>query len=185
MIRNHKIKFFFNNVSISLENRPDLKRKINSIFLSEKKKYSIVSFIFCNDQYLLSINNKFLGHDTYTDIITFPLNEVGEAISGEIYISVDRVRENAANGGCTIKKELHRVLFHGVLHLCGYKDKTKKDKKTMTAKENFPEGNPYLKNDVPRGTPGLTKKRHIFTIFTINALVADFSNKTQRGIFAF
>ena len=86
---------------------------------------------------MLSINNKFLGHDTYTDIITFPLNEVGEAISGEIYISVDRVRENAANEGCTIKKELHRVLFHGVLHLCGYKDKTKKDKKTMTAKENF------------------------------------------------
>jgi rRNA maturation RNase YbeY len=62
---------------------------------------------------------------------------VGEAISGEIYISVDRVRENAANEGCTIKNELHRVLFHGVLHLCGYKDKTKKDKITMTAKENF------------------------------------------------
>ena len=137
MTRNHKIKFFFNNACISLDNRPDLKRNINSIFLNERKRYSIVSFIFCNDQYLLSINNKFLGHDTYTDIITFPLNEEGDAISGEIYISVDRVRENAANEGCTIKNELHRVLFHGVLHLCGYKDKTKKDKKTMTDKENF------------------------------------------------
>ena len=137
MIRNHKIKFFFNNASISIENRSVIKNKINGIFLKEKKKYSNISFIFCSDKYLLSINNKFLGHNTYTDIITFPLNGVGEAISGEIYISVDRVRENAANEGCTIKEELHRVLFHGVLHLCGYKDKTKKDKKTMTAKENF------------------------------------------------
>ena len=137
MTRNHKIKFFFNNASISIENRSVLKNKINGIFLKEKKKYSNISFIFCLDKYLLSINNKFLGHNTYTDIITFPLNGVGEAISGEIYISVDRVRENAVNEGRTIKNELHRVLFHGVLHLCGYKDKTNKDKKTMTAKENF------------------------------------------------
>ena len=137
MTRNHKIKFFFNNASISIENRSVLKNKINGIFLKEKKKYSNISFIFCSDKYLLSINNKFLGHNTYTDIITFPLNGVGEAISGDIYISVDRIRENAANEGCTIKNELYRVLFHGVLHLCGYKDKTIKDKKTMTAKENF------------------------------------------------
>ena len=137
MTRNHKIKFFFNNASISIENRSVLKNKINGIFLKEKKKYSNISFIFCSDKYLLSINNKFLGHNTYTDIITFPLNEEGEAISGEIYISVDRIRENAVNEGCTIKNELYRVLFHGVLHLCGYKDKTIKDKKTMTAKENF------------------------------------------------
>ena len=137
MTRNHKIKFFFNNASISIENRSVLKNKINGIFLKEKKKYSNISFIFCSDKYLLSINNKFLGHNTYTDIITFPLNEEGEAIFGEIYISVDRIRENAVNEGCTIKNELYRVLFHGVLHLCGYKDKTIKDKKTMTAKENF------------------------------------------------
>ena len=137
MTRNHKIKFFFNNASISIENRSVIKNKINGIFLKEKKKYSNISFIFCSDKYLLSINNKFLGHNTYTDIITFPLNGVGEAISGEIYISVDRIRENAVNEGCTIKNELYRVLFHGVLHLCGYKDKTIKDKKTMTAKENF------------------------------------------------
>ena len=137
MTRNHKIKFFFNNASISIENRSVIKNKINGIFLKEKKKYSNISFIFCSDKYLLSINNKFLGHNTYTDIITFPLNEEGEAIFGEIYISVDRIRENAVNEGCTIKNELYRVLFHGVLHLCGYKDKTIKDKKTMTAKENF------------------------------------------------
>ena len=137
MTRNHKIKFFFNNASISIENRSVLKNKINGIFLKEKKKYSNISFIFCSDKYLLSINNKFLGHNTYTDIITFPLNEEGEAIFGEIYISVDRIRDNAVNEGCTIKNELYRVLFHGVLHLCGYKDKTIKDKKTMTAKENF------------------------------------------------
>jgi rRNA maturation RNase YbeY len=106
-------------------------------FLNENKIYSDIRFIFCTDKYLLAINKKFLGHDTYTDIITFPLNEVGDAITGEIYISVDRVRENATKVGCTIKNELHRVILHGVLHLCGYKDKTRNDKKIMTSKENF------------------------------------------------
>jgi rRNA maturation RNase YbeY len=140
MKRNYNIKFFFNNASISLGNRLDLKRKLDAIFSNENKPYSSLTFIFCTDKFLLSINNKFLGHDTYTDIITFPLNELGEPISGEIYISVDRIRENALTERCTIKNELHRVLYHGVLHLCGYKDKTRQDKKTMTFKENF-----YLK----------------------------------------
>jgi rRNA maturation RNase YbeY len=140
MKRNYNIKFFFNNASISLGNRLDLKRKLDAIFSNENKPYSSLTFIFCTDKFLLSINNKFLGHDTYTDIITFPLNELGEPISGEIYISVDRVRENALTERCTIKNELHRVLYHGVLHLCGYKDKTRQDKNTMTFKENF-----YLK----------------------------------------
>lgn len=131
------IKFFFNNASISIGNRSELKRILNKIFLTEKKAFSSLTFIFCTDKFLLDINNKFLGHDTYTDIITFSLNDKGEPISGEIYISVDRIRDNAAKEGCTIKNELHRVLFHGVLHLCGYMDKTSNDKKTMTAKENF------------------------------------------------
>jgi len=137
MKRNENIKFFFNSASISLGSRADLKRRIDYIFLKERKFYSNLIFIFCTDKFLLSINNKFLGHDTYTDIITFSLNETDEPISGEIYISVDRVRENAIKQKCTIKNELHRVLYHGVLHLCGYKDKTHKDKKTMTAKEDF------------------------------------------------
>jgi rRNA maturation RNase YbeY len=137
MKRNYNIKFFFNNASITLGNRLDLKRKLDAIFSNESKPYSSLTIIFCTDKFLLSINNKFLGHDTYTDIITFPLNALGEPISGEIYISVDRVRENAVKQKCTIKNELHRVLYHGVLHLCGYKDKTPLDKKRMTLKENF------------------------------------------------
>jgi probable rRNA maturation factor len=137
MKRNQNIKFFFNNVTISLGKREDLKKKFIEIFSDEKKTFSNLSFIFCSDKYLLSINNKFLGHNTYTDIITFPFNEKHEPISGEIYISVDRVRENALKEGCSIKNELHRVLFHGVLHLCGYKDKTRNDKILMTSKENF------------------------------------------------
>jgi len=140
MKRNYNIKFFFNNASITLGNRLDLKRKLDAIFSNESKPYSSLTIIFCTDKFLLSINNKFLGHDTYTDIITFPLNALGEPISGEIYISVDRVRENAFTERSTIKNELHRVLYHGVLHLCGYKDKTRQEKKTMTFKENF-----YLK----------------------------------------
>jgi len=135
--KNDNINFFFNKASISLGNRLDLKRKIDDIFSNEKKSYSGLTFIFCTDKFLLSINNKFLGHDTYTDIITFSLNEPDEPISGEIYISVDRIRENARLERCTIKNELQRVLYHGVLHLCGYKDKTPLDKKRMTLKENF------------------------------------------------
>ena len=137
MNRIYNISFYFNETAITIGNRQELKRKINNIFFKEKKSYSVLSFIFCTDRFLLSINRKFLGHDTYTDIITFPLNNPEDPISGEIYISVDRIRENARHHGCTLKTELHRVLFHGALHLCGYKDKTRADKITMTSKENF------------------------------------------------
>ena len=86
---------------------------------------------------MLSINKEFLGHDDYTDIITFSMNEPNDPISGEIYISVERVSENASKHGTTIKNELQRIIFHGVLHLCGYKDKTRAAKTLMTSKENL------------------------------------------------
>jgi rRNA maturation RNase YbeY len=94
-----------------------------------------VDFIFCSDEYLLKINREYLKHDDFTDIITFDLSEREGRLVSEIYISVERVRENAAHFGVGFEKELHRVMFHGLLHLCGYKDKSVEEVKVMRGKE--------------------------------------------------
>ena len=135
MINN--IKFYFNGTSITISKRIELKRKLINLFDKENKPFLKLNYILCNDDFLLSINKEFLGHDDYTDIITFSLGSPEEPITGEIYISVDRIRENAVKHGVTITNELHRVMFHGALHLCGYKDKTNKDKMAMTAREDY------------------------------------------------
>lgn len=100
-----------------------------------------ISIIFCSDDYLLGINRQFLHHDYYTDIITFPLTSTPQLLEAEIYISIDRVKENSlqfagAAKASAFKQELHRVIFHGVLHLLGYGDKTSAQKKTMRAAED-------------------------------------------------
>jgi rRNA maturation RNase YbeY len=102
----------------------------------EKRKLISLSIIFCTDEYLLEVNRQYLEHDYYTDIITFNLAEHEEFVEGEIYISTDRIRENALTNRVTVQNELHRVIFHGVLHLCGYKDKSKAAKEIMTRMEN-------------------------------------------------
>lgn len=130
------VQFFFITNNITLTNRSDLKLFVQQIFKREKKKLVNLSYIFCSDKYLLNINKTHLNHNYYTDIITFDLSETNDAITGEIYISTDRVRDNAAALGVTIQEELHRVIFHGALHLCGYKDKTQKDQKAMRAEED-------------------------------------------------
>lgn len=94
-----------------------------------------LEYIFCSDEYLLTINQRYLDHDTYTDIITFDLSE-GKHLVGEIYISVERVRANADAYNVPFNQELHRIIFHGALHLCGFGDKSKKDKEQMTLLEN-------------------------------------------------
>ncbi len=96
-----------------------------------------LGYVFCSDPYLLQINRDYLSHDDYTDIITFDLRETPGAIRGEIYISLDRIRENARAFGQPVSRELHRVIFHGLLHLCGYKDKLKAQRDTMRQKEDF------------------------------------------------
>lgn len=123
---------------IVLANRSGLKDFILSIFRKEKKKPGTITYIFCSDEYLLEINRSFLNHDYFTDIITFDLSEPGsKLIDAEIYISVDTIRDNATRFNNSITKELHRVIFHGVLHLCGYKDKTPKDQTLMTQMEDY------------------------------------------------
>jgi rRNA maturation RNase YbeY len=130
-----KVCFFFQGVKANLTNRSLLKRYIESIFKKEAQKLDSVNFIFCSDSALLKINQKYLKHDFYTDIITFNLSDT-EAMRAEIYISIDRVRENSFELGVPYKSELLRVIFHGVLHLCGYNDKTKTEKKKIREKED-------------------------------------------------
>ncbi len=122
---------------ISLQNRSVLKSFLGSLFKKEKIKSNSLSIVFCSDKYLLKINQTYLQHDYYTDIITFNLSQPGSGvIDGEIYISIDRIRDNAKALQVTIKQELHRVVFHGALHLCGYKDKKPSDIALMRKKED-------------------------------------------------
>ena len=134
---NKKIPVQFHFLSYcTLQNRRLLKMFILSIFKKEKKSLETLSIIFCNDEYLLGLNRQFLKHDFYTDILSFPLSKAKQPLVAEIYISVDRVRENARLSGSTFKEELHRVIFHGILHFCGYRDKSVADIKTMRRMEN-------------------------------------------------
>ena len=130
------VSFHNADVTFTLGAKMKLKTFITSFFQKEKKKKITVSYIFCSDDYLLQINKDFLKHDYYTDIITFPLSETDHRVEAEIYISLERVLENAFKLKIPFDQELHRVMFHGVLHLAGYKDKTKAEKLEMRESEN-------------------------------------------------
>ena len=130
-----KITFHLLAKGFRIPTRTLLKKSIINLFRKENKSLESLSIIFCSDDYLLDINRKYLNHDYYTDIITFDLSAGDETI-GEIYISADRITENASKFEVPISTELTRVIFHGCLHLCGYEDKTAQQKKIMRAKEN-------------------------------------------------
>ncbi|MFI5163928.1 MAG: rRNA maturation RNase YbeY [Bacteroidia bacterium] len=132
---NNTIQFFSQNSSFSLKNKASVKKSVHSVCQKEKKKAGDINFIFCNDKFLLSLNKKFLKHNTLTDIITFQYPS-GKPLSGEIFISIPRVKENAKKFEVSFENELHRVMIHGILHLCGYKDKTSGKKKEMRKKED-------------------------------------------------
>ncbi|HKZ66623.1 MAG TPA: rRNA maturation RNase YbeY [Chitinophagaceae bacterium] len=121
-----KIYFFF-QAPVSLRQRSKLKNYIESIFKKEGKEIQTLNYIFCTDNQLLEINRQYLNHDYYTDIISFGLSPKESPINGEIYISIDRVKDNARLLNEPFYLELHRVIFHGALHLCGYRDKRKKE----------------------------------------------------------
>lgn len=143
-----KIYFFFQSPA-SLQQRTRLKEFIESIFRKENKKLQSLNYIFCTDEELLEINRQYLQHDFYTDIISFELSSKRSPVEGEIYISIDRVKDNARSLHQSFYIELHRVIFHGALHLCGYKDKRKSEIKKMREMETY-----YLKKyfKVPRDT---------------------------------
>lgn len=131
------IKFHYQEPAPQLKNKRALKKFLFDLLKTEGKKVDTINYIFCNDAFLLDINQQYLHHDTYTDIITFELNEPGRPLLSDIYISIERVKENASTLSVSITTELLRVVFHGVLHLAGYKDKSQNDIKLMRSKEEL------------------------------------------------
>lgn len=127
------INFYFEN-NFDLNDHTSYEVWLKEVIASEDKKLEEVSFIFCDDQYLLEINQKYLNHDTYTDIISFD-SCIGDILQGDIFISTERVLENAREFNVEFQEELRRVMVHGILHFCGYKDKTDEEKALMRRKE--------------------------------------------------
>ncbi|MBT3871981.1 MAG: rRNA maturation RNase YbeY [Flavobacteriaceae bacterium] len=126
---------FFSETPFNLQNSEEVAGWISAIISNENFEEGEVSYIFCDDEYLHKLNLEFLEHDTLTDIISFD-NSLGNQINGDIFISVERVKENANSFNASFENELHRVIIHGILHYCGYKDKTKKDADLMRSKED-------------------------------------------------
>lgn len=131
-----KIHFFSEDIDFVLKQKGVIRNWLTNAAKEEEFGIDELSFVFCNDDYLLSVNQEFLDHDTYTDIVTFDHSEKEGRLAGDIFISVDRVRENAKTYGVSESEELHRVMIHGILHLCGYLDKKSEDKKLMTQMED-------------------------------------------------
>ncbi|MEC4048163.1 rRNA maturation RNase YbeY [Flavobacterium sp. SUN046] len=121
-------------MEFELPNEAQFSNWISRVIISEDKKEGDINYIFCDDDFILDINQKYLNHDYYTDIISFDYS-VGNELHGDIFVSVDRVRENAEDFNVSFDDELKRVIIHGVLHYCGYKDKSELEERTMRAKE--------------------------------------------------
>jgi probable rRNA maturation factor len=141
-----RIAFHYMVDPFQLRNRTGLKDFIAQLLKREARRVDHINYIFCSDEEILRVNKQYLDHNFYTDIITFELSAKGDPLLADIYISIDRVRENAVTYGNSFTREIYRVLFHGALHLCGYKDKSKKDIEAMRSKEEE-----YLNMYVPRG----------------------------------
>ncbi len=135
MLQN-KILFFTEDNTYRIRKKRILREWLFEVIGAESKRVGEINIILCSDEYLHKINLEYLNHDTLTDIVTFDSTE-DNIISGELYISIDRIKENAKKFSTFTMNELHRVIVHGVLHLCGFGDKTEKEKELMTSKENF------------------------------------------------
>lgn len=125
---------FFSENDFVLQKENDFRNWVDQVIESENKYVGDINFIFCDDEYLHDINVKYLSHDTYTDIISFD-NSIGNTLHGDIFISIARVEENSSNFKVDFIEELKRVVIHGVLHFCGYKDKSERDQELMRRKE--------------------------------------------------
>lgn len=129
------INYFFEEISTIAINE-DISTWLEDIIVNEEKKLGKIQYIFCDDDYLLNVNREYLQHDFYTDIITFDYVK-GKKISGDIFVSLPRIKDNAVQLSTDENEELKRVLAHGILHLCGYKDKSEEEQAMMTEKENY------------------------------------------------
>ena len=130
------IRFFNEDSDFVLKGKQKCREWLRLVCGSEVKRVGEINVIFCSDNYILDVNMRYLQHDYFTDIITFDYCE-GDKISGDLFISVDSVRENASFYGASFEEEMHRVIVHGVLHLIGYDDHTESDIATMRSKENY------------------------------------------------
>lgn len=131
------IHFFTENLSYTLKDKTVLRSWLGKCAAAEKKQIGELNYIFCSDPYLRKMNKKYLGHDYFTDIITFPANtDDGKTLGGDIFISIPRIKINAKAYGVSFSEELRRVLAHGLLHLCGYNDQTDAEVKEMRKKED-------------------------------------------------
>ena len=130
------INFFEEDIRFKLKNKTKVKQWIKATIEAEGYTLKELNYIFCSDQYLVQINQQYLDHDTYTDIVTFDNSDEDKIIVGDIFISIDRIRENAIKFNSGEVNELHRVIIHGALHLLGYQDKKAENKKIMTGKED-------------------------------------------------
>ena len=130
------IRYFCEDIKFTYKNKLANNRWLKMVAGSEIRKIGDINVIFCSDNYILDVNMKYLQHDYFTDIITFDYCE-GKLLSGDLFISVDSVRENSIEFGTDFEEELHRVIVHGVLHLIGYDDHTDEDKKVMRQKEDY------------------------------------------------
>ena len=130
-----RISFQTQDIVLVLKEKKKIRQWIVDAIKNEGKKTGDITYIFCSDEYLLSMNQQYLHHDDYTDVITFDYTE-GDRVSGDIFMSVERILDNSIQLKTTPEEELHRVMIHGVMHLCGYKDKKTKERTNMTKKEN-------------------------------------------------
>lgn len=129
------ILFFSDGIQFTLRDKAKVRAWLTRVATSHKKKIAELNYVFVSDRKLLEMNQQFLDHDTLTDIITFQSDAPKGSVAGEIFISVDRIADNARSFGQSRKDELHRVMAHGLLHLCGFKDKSEKDARTMRSQE--------------------------------------------------
>lgn len=130
------ILFHSEEIPFVLKQKAEIRKWIRATITNENQLCGDISFIFCSDEYLLDMNIQYLQHDTLTDIITFDNSEEEGLIEGDIFISIDRIRDNASQFNTSERDELHRVIIHGILHLLGYKDKGEQHQAKMTEKEN-------------------------------------------------
>jgi rRNA maturation RNase YbeY len=130
------IQFFSEGVSFQLKNEKDIQDWLLAVIKQEKLEAGVINYIICDDDYLLELNQKFLDRDTLTDVIAFDYSESDKEVSGDVFISLERTRENASNYKQSPENELLRVIVHGMLHLCGYEDKSSSQKEQMTRKED-------------------------------------------------
>lgn len=133
---NSKINFFSEDVKFVLKNKKIIRDWLNSTIEEEQSTAENINYIFCSDKYLIEINLKYLKRETLTDVISFNFNEINEAIQGDIFLSIERIKENSLNLGLAFENEVFRIMIHGLLHLIGYEDTKPEEKALMTKKED-------------------------------------------------